>query len=90
MSLFSANPAHNALDDRVVIEYLHEDDYLVAALTCTALRDFVHAIHRKRNIQGITTSVSGVVSSLERFLWVRSSFSGESAPRWLRDWNAIT
>jgi hypothetical protein len=90
MSLLSANPAHNALDDRVVIEYLHEDDYLVAALTCTAFRDFVHAIHRKRNIKGITTSVAGVVSSLERLLWVRSSFPGEKVPPWLNHWNRGT
>ena len=37
----SANPAHSSLDDRVVIEWVHEDDCLVTALTCTAFRDFV-------------------------------------------------
>jgi hypothetical protein len=86
MSIFSANPAHSPLDDRVVLERLYEDDCLITALVCRDFRDFVHAIHRERNIKGITTSVAGVVSSLERLLWVRSSFPGEKAP-WLNHWN---
>ena len=86
----STNPAHNSLDGRVVIEWVHEDDCLVTALTCTAFRDFVRDIHKKRKeMKGsthsgrITTLSAGVVSSLDRFLWVRSSFPGEKAPPWL-------
>jgi hypothetical protein len=77
----SANPAHSSLDGRVVIEWVHEDDCLVTALTCTAFRDFVRDIHRKRKeMKGsthsgrITTLYASLVSSLGRFLWVRSSF----------------
>ena len=93
----SANPAHSSLNDRMVIEWVHEDDCLVTALTCTAFRDFVRDIHKKRKeMKGstqsgrITTLSAGVVSSLDRFLWVRSSFPGEKAPQWLNRWDGRT
>lgn len=61
-----------------------DDDCLAAALSCRAFSRAVMESHPK----GWTTSASGVLSSLERFLWVRGLPDG--GPQWLRRWNAQT
>jgi len=68
---------------RLIIEFLDEDHCLHAALACRRFSQIVKVMHPN----GWQTSPGGVVSSVERFIWVSSL---PSPPSWLSNWNKRT
>ena len=66
-----------------VISLIPEHDSLCTSLSCGP----VHQLVRERFPDGLVTKAFGVVSSVERLLWVQNL---QDPPSWLSQWNSIT
>ena len=69
-----------------IVRMIPAQDVFVVQMTCHRVRRIISDMFTGSG--GVKTMPSGVVSSVERFNWVRTF--GEDAPAWLKRWDVAT